>query len=233
MVGTWIPYSASFYTFRTMRLVFLTLALALCACGDWKQDPAELTARGQRAEGFGCAACHSYPPQDSNHLYHLYVAVGNKYANGPVTCVDCHRASLQFREVVLLDTLFLDPDADPSFHITQSGVDWPVRTAEDTFAIRIRTWKVDTIRELRQNRPLDQAGNPALADTLVGFMTSLAHLNGSVDVLFDPKYSEPDRFGGDSAAFHPREETCSAVSCHPTDGPYRFAAPAKGLPGLK
>ena len=78
-----------------------------------------------------------------------------------------------------------------------------------------------------------QSGKTDLAGGIQEYMTGLAHLNGTVDVEFDPKYSDPDRFGGASAAFHPAEETCSAVSCHPTDGPYRFAAPRKGLPGLK
>jgi hypothetical protein len=65
------------------------------------------------------------------------------------------------------------------------------------------------------------------------FMTGLAHLNGTVDVIFDPKHSDPARFGGVSATFNPKEETCSAVACHPGDNPYRFAAPSKGLPVLK
>jgi hypothetical protein len=84
----------------------------------------------------------------------------------------------------------------------------------------------------RQNRPLAQAGRPIPDSGLADFMTSLAHLNGTVDVRFDPKLSDSARFN-ESAAFHPKEETCSAVACHPGDGPYRFASKAKGLPGLK
>lgn len=206
-------------------------ALLLMACGDWKQDPAALTARGAPAAGIGCAACHNYPPQDSNHLYHLNVAGGNKYANGPITCMDCHRASLRWREVAVLDTLFISPDTnDPNPY---SSVDWPVRSAADSFAIAMRQWKINTVNTLHWNRPIPQVGRPARADGLVEYMTGLAHLNGDVDIVFDPKYSDPDRFAGQSAAYNPTQETCSAVACHPTDGPYRFAAPHKGLPGLE
>jgi hypothetical protein len=215
-----------------MRSAYALLALLLlAACGDWKQDPAALTARSGPAPGLECAACHNYPPQDSNHLYHLNVAGGNKYANGPITCLDCHRASLQWRVETLLDTFFIDPD--PTNLNRQSSVDWPVRSPADSFALAIRTWKIDSVHVLHQNRPIVQASRPVRTGGLAEYMTGLAHLNGTVDVIFDPKNSDPDRFGGDSAAFHPKEETCSAVACHPTDNPYRFAAPRKGLPGLQ
>jgi hypothetical protein len=216
-----------------MRLAPAFLILALAACGDWKQDPAALTARGAPAAGLSCAACHNYPPQDSNHLYHLYEVGPNKYANGPVTCLDCHYASLQHREVAVADTLFLDPSTNPAFHIVQSSVDWPVGSPPDSFALVIRSWKIDSIQMLTQTHPIPRDGTPLAGTGLADFMTGLAHLNDSVDVVFNPDYDDTARFGGERAAFHPKEETCSAVSCHPTDGPYRFAAPSKGLPGLR
>lgn len=231
--GASVPDPGGFYTFPAMRLAIAFLALVLFACGDWKQDPDALVARGAPAMGPGCASCHNYPPRDSNHLYHLYVAVGNKYDNGRITCLDCHRTSIQAREVVLRDTLFLNPETEPSFHITESSLDRPVRSPADSFAILIRSWQVDAIREIRQFHPIPQGGRPLPDSGLVDFMTGLAHLNGSVDVVFDTTYNDPDRFGGQAALYRPTQETCSAVSCHPTDGPYRFAAPSKGLEGLK
>lgn len=64
------------------------------------------------------------------------------------------------------------------------------------------------------------------------YVTALAHLNGTMDVAFDPRNSDPAEYGGDSAAFNPESETCSAVACHPGGKDYRWAAPHKGLPAL-
>jgi hypothetical protein len=64
-------------------------------------------------------------------------------------------------------------------------------------------------------------------------MTALAHMNRKVDVLFDARNSDSARFNGERASFNPKQETCSAVACHPGDKPYSFGSVAKGLPELK
>jgi len=214
-------------------LAAFVLACLLMACGNWKTDPATLTARSAPATGMGCMNCHAYPPQDSNHLYHLYQASGNKAVNGEITCLACHRNSLIATEVVLADTFFRNPDPLGDIPYV-SSMDAPLTIPPDTFNLRVRTWPIDSIILRHQTRPVPQHGRPAPADTgLVEFMTGLAHMNGTVDVIFDPKHSNPARFGGASASYNAKEETCSAVDCHPGDDPYRFAAPSKGLPGLK
>ena len=219
-----------------MRFGMALLAAALMllsACGDWKTDPDTLTARTGPAAGMACNACHAYPPQDSNHLYHLYQTVPDKTINGPVTCLSCHRNSLKSQEVAVADTFFRNPDplGNPP---EVSSVNYPIVSPADTLAIQARSWPIDSVVLWPQTHPVLQPGRPVPPPDsgLAEYMTGLAHLNGIIDVVFDPKHSDLTRFG-DSAAFNPRQETCSAVSCHPTDGPYRFAAPAKGLPGLK
>jgi hypothetical protein len=58
-------------------------------------------------------------------------------------------------------------------------------------------------------------------------------MNGRVDVDFDSAVTNLARFQGARASYNPKLETCSAVSCHGRDGPYRFQACRKGLPELK
>jgi hypothetical protein len=65
------------------------------------------------------------------------------------------------------------------------------------------------------------------------YVTSLAHMNGKVDVAFDPRNSDTAKFNGNSASWNPKQETCSAVACHP--GPsavYSFGSKAKNLPEI-
>jgi hypothetical protein len=64
------------------------------------------------------------------------------------------------------------------------------------------------------------------------WVTGLAHMNGTVDVVFDATISDTARFLGARAEFNPKMETCSAISCHSKDGLYRFEACSKNLPGL-
>jgi hypothetical protein len=217
-----------------MRLVLAALGLAclILACGNWKNDPAALTARSGPATGMGCTNCHAYPPQDSNHLYHLYQTTPDKFANGPITCLACHRNSLRATEVALADTFFRNPDPLGDIPYV-SSMNAPVTPTSDPFNREVRGWDIDSIVIRRQTHPVAQTGRPPPNGEMTEFMTGLAHLNGTVDVVFDPKHSDQARFGGMSATFNPKEETCSAVACHPGNDPYRFAAPSKGLPGLK
>jgi hypothetical protein len=228
------PGSTLFFSFPGMRLGLAALALIILgACGNWKTDPATLTARSEiAAAGMSCVACHAYPPQDSNHLYHLYQTVPDKFANGAVTCLACHSHSLQGRKVAVMDTFFRNPD--PLGDLEQvSSINYPVTSPSDTFSIRVRGWPIDSVVARPQNHPVAQTGRPPPNGEITEYMTGLAHLNGMIDVLFDPKHSDPARFEGISATYNPKQETCSAVACHPGNGPYRFAAPRKGLPGLK
>ncbi len=223
-----------FFSFSAMRfgLAALILAGLLLACGNWKTDPAALTARSAPAAGMGCANCHAYPPQDSNHLYHLYQTVPDKFKDGAITCLACHRNSLLATEVALADTFFRNPDPLGDIPYV-SSMNAPVSSPADTFETRVRGWPIDSIVLRHQTHPRLQTGRPVPDSGLAEYMTGLAHLNGTVDVIFDGKYSDPTRFSGTSASYNAKEETCSAVNCHPGDGPYRFAAPRKGLPGLK
>jgi hypothetical protein len=164
----------------------------------------------------------------------LYRVLPDKFVNGEVTCLACHSKSLASRVVAVQDTFFRNPDPseDPPW---ASSLNAPVNLPTDTFEIRVRSWPIDSIVARPQTHPMPQSGRPSpVSDSgIVEFMTGLAHLNGSIDVVFDPKHSDPARFGGMPASFNPKQETCSAVACHPGDNPYRFAAPSKGLPGLK
>lgn len=216
-----------------MRLGLAALVLGfLVACGNWKTDPATLTARSGPAPGMSCIACHAYPPQDSNHLYHLYQTVPDKFVNGAVTCLACHRNSLASRVVVMKDTIFRNPD--PLGDLSSvSSMNYPITSPADTFSIRVRSWPVDSVIPRPQTQPIPQANLVFSESGILEYMTGISHLNGTLDVVFDPKHSDPARFGGTQATYNPKEETCSAVACHPGDNPYRFAAPSKGLPGLK
>jgi hypothetical protein len=225
---------ALFFSFPIMRFGLAALILIwLSACGDWKTDPAVLTARSAAPDaGMSCVSCHAYPPQDSNHLFHLYQTAPDKFANGPITCLACHRNSLAAVEVALADTFFRNPDPNGDIPSVSSLND-PAGPQADSLALAARHWPIDSIVIRHQTHPLPQPGRPASDTGLTEFMTGLAHLNGTVDVVFDPKHSDPARFGGQNASFDPKEETCSAVACHPGNDPYRFGAPGKGLKGLR
>ncbi|MDB5104035.1 MAG: hypothetical protein JWP91_1724 [Fibrobacteres bacterium] len=205
--------------------------LGLSACGDWKPDTAELTARtAEPAQGANCSSCHGYPLQDTNHVFHLYHTTPNKRFNGPITCLDCHFQALQHASVVLRDSVYVDPTDSMPGH--WSSLDFPIPGTDDSLARLIRTFDLDTVVLRPQNRPIPLPKRPGAFPNFTEYMTGLAHMNRKVDVEFDPKVTDVVRFGGEKAAFNPREETCSAVACHPGDTPFRFAAPGKGLPEL-
>ena len=197
-------------------------------------DSAALTARtAVPATGMGCVACHAYPPDDSNHLYHLGRDIADKRINGLITCLDCHNQSLAAREEVMNDTFYHDPDPASRFPGDYSTVDFPVTGTVNPPPLLIRSWHLDSVIIRRQRHPLQQPGRAPTGTGLAEFMTGLAHLNDSIDVVFDPNVSDTARFLGARAAYNPREETCSAVACHQDAIAYRFASKAKGLPGSK
>lgn len=200
-------------------------------------EEAELTARtAVAARAPDCASCHAYPLEDENHHYHLFHTQSDKAINGPVTCMDCHATSVARRPNVLLDTIFVDPtDASPEPN-EWSSVDFPVdpagRSLADTIRAAYTPVRVDT---LRQERPVPAPEREGRLPELTEYMTSLAHMNGVVDVVFHPRVTDTAKFPGMRAEFNRPRETCSAVACHPRgESPHwRFAAPSKGLSVLR
>jgi hypothetical protein len=211
------------------RSAIAGLGLLLSACGEQDLSPGSLTQRSPAAAaGFACDACHAYPLTDRNHDYHLTTASGNRLLNGPITCLDCHARSIRGRIVVSLDSIFQDTaTGEKSFTSLHPGAS--DKNSEGRIIRSLTLIEVDT---LRQNRPIPQPERPGARPLFREYVTALAHLNGTVDVAFDPRNSDPALYGGDSARFDPRQETCSAVACHPGGKDYRWSAPNKGLPRL-
>lgn len=213
-----------------------TLLLGAClswlaACGELKGDAAALTARSAAPmEGLDCAACHGYPLKDLNHDYHLFEAVGDRDLNGAITCLDCHSQSLRSAAVVLFDSLYETPEGE-KYGTVDNPNPGDTTKGKPSFVIRsLPLFRVDT---LRQNHPVPAPKRPGAKPAFQEYLTSLAHMNQKVDVVFDPRMSDTARFQGLSASYNPKQETCSAVACHPGDKPYSFGSVAKNLPELK
>lgn len=174
-----------------------------------------------------CDACHAYPLTDRNHDYHLNIASANRLLNGRITCLDCHTRSLRGEAVIVIDTLFQDTDGSRYFTSLHPRAGDTARGGG-----LIRSLSLTRVDTLIQNHPVPQPERPDAHPGFQEYVTALAHLNGTVDVAFDPRDSDPAQYGGDSATFNPESETCSAVACHPGGKDYRWAAPRKGLPAL-
>lgn len=214
-----------------LRIFLPALGLLLAACGQWKADSSELTARETApAQGMACDACHGYPLKDRNHDFHLTKADVSQLPNGRITCLDCHSRSIRSEQVVLIDSLFRDT-------ITAEGartLDNPDPLARNSEGRIIRTQELAEIDTLHQTHPVVQPGRPITETGFHEYVTTLAHLNGTVDVAFHPRDSDPAKFDGDTAVYNPKQETCSAVACHPTvPKAFSFGSLAKGLPELK
>jgi hypothetical protein len=217
---------------RTLWTLFIALfSFLFLACGDWKVDSAQLTSRTSvSAQTASCSNCHRYPLLDTNHTYHLFHTSPNKRFNGPITCLDCHSRSIQFVDVALADSFFTDPSG--ALQGQFSSLDFPTSDLEDSLAIIIRTWHLDSIVVRKQHRPIPASKHLGKVTEVTEYITGLAHLNDSVDIVFDPKVSDTARFH-EPAHFNPKQETCSAVACHPGDKLYRFGAPSRGITELK
>jgi hypothetical protein len=218
------------------RILLLGAGLSwLAACGEFKGDTAVLTARSAAPmEGMDCAACHGYPLKDLNHDYHLFEAVGDRDLNGPITCLDCHSQSLRSVSLVLLDSLFEKPDGEK--HSSLENPDPAARTPAsktDTVTYLIRSLPLFRVDTLRQNHPVTAPARSGAKPAFQEYLTAMAHMNRKVDVVFDPRISDTARFQGQPASYNPKQETCSAVACHPGEKPYSFGSVAKGLPELK
>ena len=211
-----------------MKGFVISLGLGACllaACDDL--DRGELTARTTAPQaGPACASCHAYPLQDLHHAYHLLNADTlriTKNVNGRITCLDCHNSSMASQVHVLLDSICAD-DLLPS---GWSSIDYPAdfRTCMQDHPL----FRVDSIR---QNRPVPLPARPGGEPLLQEWMTGLAHMNGKVDVVFDHRVIDHANHPGEGA-WNPELQTCSAIACHEKHGDYRWAAPSRGLPGLR
>lgn len=209
------------------RLFPFAMALGLAACGEWKNDPDSLTAKSTAPVlGASCSACHGYPLQDTNHDYHLFKAGSNQDLNGAITCLDCHANSIKSRAVTLFDSVFQDTATLEIFF----SLSHPGDSARTSEGKRIRSLDLLRVDTRIQNHPIAMPTRPGALPDFQEYLTSIAHMNGKVDVNFDPRNSNPVEFGGDSASFNPKMETCSALACHPGPGAiYRFSSAAKGL----
>ncbi len=218
----------NFLTLSILAIGGIILCHLLIACGDWKAPSDTLTARtASTSSGMACDACHAYPLTDRNHDYHLTIASSNRLLNGPITCLDCHSRSIGGEAVIVIDTVFQDTDG--SRYFTSLHPDPEAATSGGKAIRSLSLLQVDT---LHQNHPVPRPGRPGSHPQFQEYVTALAHLNGTVDVAFDPRNSDPAQYGGDSAVFNPESETCSAVACHPGGKDYRWAAPSKGLSAL-
>ena len=200
-------------------LALLASGFFLFACGDFKMESGELTARTASAPlGPNCASCHAYPLTDTNHTYHLK-AGSNKLVNGTITCLDCHSTALAFKTVILPDSIFKD-----SVGNEWSALDLPKDTGIRTFPLV----RVDTVT---QDHAIPLPPRPGKVPDFQEYVTSLAHMNGKVDVVFHKRVSRPDEFEGLKAEFNPKTETCSAMSCHPggISPEWRFASLRRNL----
>jgi hypothetical protein len=90
----------------------------------------------------------------------------------------------------------------------------------------------DSNNKTEQHRPIRMPTRSGTPPNFREYMTGLAHLNGTVDVVFDLNVSKPEAFNGQKASFNPTLETCSAIACHGDAKPYRWPAPSKNLKAL-
>jgi hypothetical protein len=211
---------------RTAAWIAAALALSLLAACD-TLERGELTARNGAAaqQGPACSGCHAYPLLDSNHIFHLLLADTlriTKNINGKITCLDCHRGSMASEVFVLLDSICADS-------LKPSG--WSSFDESEDFRKCMKKNALARVDSIRQNRPIPLAERPGPQPKVREWMTALAHMNGTVDVEFDPRVSDTLE-DPNGASWEPEALTCSAVACHEHHGHYRFAAPSRGLTGL-
>jgi hypothetical protein len=151
----------------------------------------------------------------------VYSKLRVKQVNGLVTCLDCHARSIRSTTSILYDSIYVDSQG-----VERSSLDFPYAHGPDWGTLA----RVDT---LVQHHPIPSGRDIAADGELQEWATGPAHLNGKVDVDFDSAVNDLARFNGARAEFNPKLETCSAIRCHGNDGPYRFWACGKGLPGLQ
>jgi hypothetical protein len=207
------------------RVLPLLGACVLAACEGLEHQ--DLTARASAPHaGPSCASCHSYPLRDVHHNYHLLNADTlriTKNVNGRITCLDCHNNAMVSRVHVILDSICVDFLKPTGWSSVDEQVDFQ-------FCITFNPLtRVDTIR---QNRPAPAPARPGDVPLLEEWMTGYAHMNGVVDVKFDPRVNH-NEVGVAPAKWDPELLTCTTIACHEFHGEYRWAAPSKGFNGLR
>lgn len=209
----------------------LLAAAAVCAfgaaCDPKIQSEAALTAHTSEPQaGMGCSTCHAYILGDKDHQYHLFQTDGNNAINGSITCLDCHATSILSKSVMLLDSVFLDSMGN-EWH----SLDFPLSNDGPSIGDTLRNFPLEKVDTLTQNHPVPVSAGPARAGDrgVREWMTGLAHMNGKVDVVFDPRVSDTAKYHA-QAGYSPEQESCSAIACHPSgEKPFRFADPARGF----
>ncbi len=221
----------SFYSKSNLRYFFpLSLGLFFLACNSWiPEENALATRTTETQETANCASCHTYPVGGVNHQYHLLHTDKMKPGNGKITCLDCHYNSLQSRDVKIMDSIFMDTvnQVNNSYSTYDFGDNTQFRNSILQGAYVFH--HVDTLIE---HHPIPVPYN-SRSTLMQEWITSMAHLNGTVDVKFDPRYTDLKRFNDTAATFNPKMETCSAVACHPTGGAWAWPAPSKKIKGFK
>ncbi len=215
-------------------LPFTVLGFTACDLVPGFTPSASLKAGSGPAPLIGpnCASCHQYPLTDVHHIYHLVSNnvnsdnLGRPQLNGYTTCMDCHFNSIRHFSYFHYDTVWVDVNGDTLYQHTSP------------------TDRIGAIHAYHRYHPLpygvfDTTQGEALADSidtlivqksrvgkLVEWMTSTAHDNGQIDVIFAPNDVDADSV---VAAFHPKDLSCSTIACHNAPDVYRWANASMGL----
>jgi hypothetical protein len=206
---------------RHLKALLAAFGLFAGISGCRNETPGLTSVSKAAQSGPDCASCHAYPLRDTNHVYHLFHTDSSITNNRPITCLHCHNTAIKSRDTTFQDSIFRDTNGN-EFH----SIDFPDIP-------EIRDFPLARIETLIRNRPVAMPPRPGPRPEILEWMTSLAHMNGVVDVVFDTSSIDTARFRGAAASFNPKESTCSAMACHPAQGPYRWAIPSRNLPILK
>lgn len=210
-----------------LQLLAVIFSCLLFSCNNVVPlEPALNSQTSSTVTNSNCASCHTYPVLGVNHQFHLFHADSLKLENGPITCLDCHNHSILSQNFVIHDSVYKNLRGSLA-----SAYD---RTASPAFrdSLTKKLYTLVRVDTLIQHRPVPAPGTPDRISFLQEWVTSIDHLNGKVDVKFDPNDQDLVRFNGFAATYNPTLETCSAIKCHNSSTPYRWPAPSKGLDGL-
>lgn len=191
--------------------IILACCAGLLGACRWEADPRDLTAETAAAQpGPDCASCHAYVGIDDPHDFHMN-EIGRDHAdNSPITCLDCHATAIASAITPLLDSIFVDTYGDT------------ISLLNNPYDPDIHGYPMVRVDTLRRQLPISMPGKPGISPPYQEYVTSLAHLNNTLDVAFDLRSSDTARFSGSSARYNPKDLTCSAVACHGRGNAYRW-----------